>query len=60
MLTQAVSDSHLARLRVDGVSYIVAGEREINLAMALETLNRDLGIRRLLLEAGGAVNGALL
>jgi riboflavin biosynthesis pyrimidine reductase len=60
VLTQAVSDSHLAGLREDGVSYIVAGERQIDLAAALEALNRELGIRRLLLEGGGAANGALL
>ena len=44
----------------DGVSYIFAGEREIDLAAALEILNRELGIGRLLLEGGGAANGALL
>ncbi|HEU5103628.1 MAG TPA: RibD family protein [Roseiflexaceae bacterium] len=60
VLTQSISDSHLAGLRQEGVSYIFAGEREIDLAMALETLNRELGIRRLLLEGGGAANGALL
>src|SRR5262249_50695988 len=60
VLTQAVSESHLAGLRQDGVSYIFAGEREIDLPAALEMLNRDLGIRRLLLEGGGAANGALL
>ena len=60
VLTQVVSDSHLAGLRQDGVSYIFAGEREIDLTTALETLNRELGIRRLLLEGGGATNGALL
>jgi riboflavin biosynthesis pyrimidine reductase len=60
VLTQAVSDSQLAGLREDGVSYIFAGEREIDLAAALEALNHELGIRRLLLEGGGAANGALL
>ncbi|HEU4324529.1 MAG TPA: RibD family protein [Roseiflexaceae bacterium] len=60
VLTTAVPDSHLAGLREDGVSYIFAGEREIDLAVALETLNRELGIGRLLLEGGGAVNGSLL
>ena len=60
VLTEAVSDSHLAGLCADGVSYIFAGEREIDLAAALETLNRELGIGRLLLEGGGAANGALL
>jgi riboflavin biosynthesis pyrimidine reductase len=60
VLTQAVSDSHLAGLRADGVSYIVAGERQIDLAAALETLNHELGVRLLLLEGGSAANGALL
>jgi riboflavin biosynthesis pyrimidine reductase len=60
VLTEAVSDSHLAGLRGDNVSYIFAGTEEIDLANALETLNRELGIERLLLEGGGAVNGALL
>lgn len=60
VLTQSVSDSHLAGLREDGVSYIFAGEEEIDLATALETLNRELGIGRILLEGGGLANGALL
>jgi riboflavin biosynthesis pyrimidine reductase len=60
VLTQAVSDSHLAGLCEDAVSYIFAGEQEIDLAAALEALNHELGIRRLLLEGGGAANGALL
>ncbi len=60
VLTQAVADSHLAGLRADGVSYIVAGQREIDLAAVLEVLNQELGIWRLLLEGGGAANGALL
>lgn len=60
VLTQAVSDSHLAGLRQDDISYIFAGEREIDLPAALETLNREVGIRRVLLEGGGSANGALL
>jgi riboflavin biosynthesis pyrimidine reductase len=60
VLTQAVSDDHLAGLRQDGVSYVFAGEREIDLPAALETLNNEVGISRLLLEGGGAANGALL
>jgi riboflavin biosynthesis pyrimidine reductase len=60
ILTEAVPDSHLAGLRGDGVSYIFAGKREIDLAAALETLNRELGIKRLFLEGGGGANGALL
>jgi riboflavin biosynthesis pyrimidine reductase len=60
VLTQAVPDSHLAGLRQDGVSYLFAGESEIDLAAALETLYRELGVRRLLLKGGGAINGAML
>ena len=60
ILTESVSDRHLAGLRADGVSYIFAGKTAIDLAAALETLNRELGIERLLLEGGGGANGALL
>jgi dihydrofolate reductase len=60
ILTEQVPDSHLAGLRSDGVSYIFAGKTEIDLAAALETLNRDLGIERIMLEGGGGANGALL
>jgi riboflavin biosynthesis pyrimidine reductase len=60
ILTEAVSDRHLAGLRGDGVSYIFAGKVSLDLAAALETLNRELGIERLLLEGGGGANGALL
>ena len=60
ILTEQVPDSHLAGLRSDGVSYIFAGKTEIDLKAALETLNRELGIERLMLEGGGGANGALL
>lgn len=60
VLTQAVSESHLAGLRQDGVSYIFAGEKALDLEATLEILNRELGVNRLLLEGGGTVNGALL
>src|SRR6185437_11986695 len=60
VLTEQVSDSHLAGLRRDGVSYIFAGARELDLALALEILNRELGIERLLLEGGGKSNGSFL
>jgi riboflavin biosynthesis pyrimidine reductase len=60
ILAESVPDSHLAGLRADGVSYIFAGKHEIDLAVALETLNRELGIERLMLEGGGGANGALL
>ena len=60
ILTESVPDRHLAGLRADGVSYIFAGKTEVDLAAALETLNRELGIERIMLEGGGGANGALL
>src|SRR5438874_557902 len=60
VLTERVSDGHLAGLRRDGVSYIFAGEQELDLGLALEILNRELGLERLLLEGGGGSNGAFL
>jgi len=60
LLTRQVSDAHLAGLRADGVSYLFAGDKKLDLTAALETLNRALGIKRVLLEGGGVVNGAFL
>jgi riboflavin biosynthesis pyrimidine reductase len=60
LLGRDVGDSHLAELQADGVSYIVAEKAEIDLGAMLETLNRAFGIKRLLLEGGGAINGSFL
>src|SRR5579884_1283077 len=60
VLTENVSDAHLAGLREDGVSYIFAGERAIDLGRALDILNRELGIERLEVNGGGVTNGAFL
>jgi hypothetical protein len=49
-----------AGLRQDGVSYIFAGEQELDPGLALEIRNRELGIERLLLEGGGGSNGSFL
>jgi riboflavin biosynthesis pyrimidine reductase len=60
VLTDAVSDAHLAGLRSEGVSYFFAGKSELDLSLALDILNRELGVKRLLLEGGGGANGAFL
>jgi riboflavin biosynthesis pyrimidine reductase len=60
VLTEQVSDAHLAGLRSEGVSYIFAGKSELDLALVLDILNRELGVKRLLLEGGGGANGAFL
>jgi riboflavin biosynthesis pyrimidine reductase len=60
VLTENVPDAHLAGLRKDGVSYIFAGERTVDLGRALDILNRELGIERLEVNGGGVTNGAFL
>jgi riboflavin biosynthesis pyrimidine reductase len=60
VLADTVSDAHLAGLRKDGVSYIFAGGRELDLRRALDILNEELGIRRLELNGGGVTNGSFL
>jgi len=60
LLGRDVPDSHLAELAGDGISYIVADGPEIDLTAVLDVLGRELGIRRLLLEGGGGINGSLL
>lgn len=58
LLGQGVSDSHLAELAADGVSYLVAETEEMDLGAMLDGLGRAFGIRRLLLEGGATINGA--
>jgi riboflavin biosynthesis pyrimidine reductase len=60
VLSEAVSDAHLAGLRSEGVSYIFAGKSRLDPALTLDILNRELGVKRLLLEGGGGTNGAFL
>ncbi|WP_409665293.1 RibD family protein [Sphingomonas parapaucimobilis] len=60
VLAEAVSDSHLAGLRSDGVSYIFAGPDAIDLRVVPEILNRELGVETLLVEGGGTANGEFL
>lgn len=56
---QAPAD-YLTMLRENGVSYIVAGGSAVDLAAAVEALGEHFGIRTLLLEGGGHINGAFL
>lgn len=60
VLTEQVSDSHLEALREEGLSYVFAGKTELDLALLLEILNKELGIERLLVEGGGKANGSFL
>ncbi|MGI3901201.1 MAG: dihydrofolate reductase family protein [Janthinobacterium lividum] len=60
VVSESVSDAHLAGLRRDGVSYVFGGAEAIDFGRVLETLRREFGIKRLLVEGGGRINGSLL
>lgn len=60
ILSERVSDDYLASLRAHGVSYVLAGTREVDLAVALEKIARLFGVRTLMLEGGGGINGSML
>ena len=60
ILSERVSDEYLAFLRERGVSYLLAGTRELDLTRALEKIGARFGVRTLMLEGGGRVNGAML
>jgi 2,5-diamino-6-(ribosylamino)-4(3H)-pyrimidinone 5'-phosphate reductase len=60
VITERVSDDYLAFLRARNVSYVVAGAREVDFAVALEKLAARFEIKTVMLEGGGKINGALL
>ena len=60
VLTQRVSEEYLATLRERGVSYLIAGDTELDLPLALEKIGARLGVRTLMLEGGGGINGSFL
>jgi riboflavin biosynthesis pyrimidine reductase len=60
ILSGRVSDEYLAFLRERGVSYLLAGGRDVDLSLALEKIGARFGVRTLLLEGGGRINGGML
>jgi riboflavin biosynthesis pyrimidine reductase len=60
ILSERVSDEYLAFLRGRGVSYLLAGAHEVDLCLALEKIHARFGVRTLMLEGGGKINGGLL
>jgi riboflavin biosynthesis pyrimidine reductase len=60
VVSERVSPEYLAMLRNLGVSYIVSGESAVDLVQGVNLLGEHFGIRTLLLEGGGHINGAFL
>jgi riboflavin biosynthesis pyrimidine reductase len=60
ILSERVSDDYLTFLRERRVSYLLAGAPEIDLTLALEKVAARFGVKTLMLEGGGKINGGML
>ncbi|HWJ29728.1 MAG TPA: RibD family protein [Flavisolibacter sp.] len=60
VLIEQVSDEYLYYLQRKSISYIIAGESEIDFKNALSQIGELFPIQTIMLEGGGHVNGSLL
>src|SRR5271166_1031385 len=60
VVSEQAPEDYLAMLREKGISYVVSGKTSVDLAHAVNQLGKHFGIRTLLLEGGGHINGAFL
>ena len=60
VVSERAPEDYLTMLRNNGISYVVAGKSAVDLVKAVNLLGEHFGIRRLLLEGGGHINGAFL
>jgi riboflavin biosynthesis pyrimidine reductase len=60
VVSERAPQDYLAMLRDRGISYVVAGQPSVDLSRAVQQLGEHFGIRTLLLEGGGHINGAFL
>ena len=58
--TGQAPSGYLADLRAKRISYLIGGKKEIDFASVLARLGKYFGIRKLMLEGGGSINGSLL
>ena len=59
-LTEDVPDSRLRALRAGGQSYVFAGKSGVDFPRLLASLREHFGVKRLLVEGGGTINGSML
>lgn len=60
VVSEKAPEEYLAMLREKEISYIVAGSDSVDLEKAVTALGDSFGIRTLLLEGGGHINGGFL
>ena len=60
VLAESVENGYLTYLQDRGISYIFGGKEDVALSVVLDKLYVSFGIRTLMLEGGGHINGAFL
>ncbi len=60
VVSQQAPEDYLELLREKGISYVVSGKSSVDLKKAVDQLGKYFGIRTLLLEGGGHINGGFL
>ena len=60
VVSERAPEDYLAMLQKEGISYIVTGANSVDLGQAVSLLGEHFGIKTLLLEGGGHINGAFL
>lgn len=60
VLGEGVSEEYLEHLRYMGISYLFAGANGYDYKKALQILRNDFGMRLMLLDGGGMLNGQFL
>jgi riboflavin biosynthesis pyrimidine reductase len=60
VVSEQAPEDYLDMLRHKGISYVVSGKSSVDLRKAVAQLGKHFGIRTLLLEGGGHINGAFL
>jgi 2,5-diamino-6-(ribosylamino)-4(3H)-pyrimidinone 5'-phosphate reductase len=60
LITELASPAYRTHLRKAGVSYLLCGTKEISLPRALAKLHQHFGLRKLMLQGGGGINGSML
>ena len=60
LVARATPRPYLAYLRAESISYLVAGEQQVDLGAALRQMREKLAVTCVVSNAGGGLNGALL
>jgi len=60
LVAEATPLEYLSYLRHEGIPYLVAGDRHVDLEAALDELGGRLGVQTVVSTGGGRLNGALL